>query len=166
MSEAVQKDQPVRGATALLTVNLPVDGIHCAGCISRVEGALGGVPGVAEASVNLATGEARVSFDPGSADLQELLAAVEGVGYRVPVGVAEVAVEGMHCAACVSRVERVMGRGVGVLGAEVSLATESAQLRFVPGVMDFASLGAAAGKSRVPHQGGHRGGIRGGSPAA
>ncbi|MCJ7626859.1 MAG: heavy metal translocating P-type ATPase [Longimicrobiales bacterium] len=147
MSEAVQRNQPVHGGAALLTVNLPVDGIHCAGCISRVEGALKGVSGVADASVNLATGEARVSFDPGSVGLEQLLAAVEGAGYRVPVGVAEVAVEGMHCAACVSRVERVMGRGVGVLGADVSLATESAQLRFIPGVMDFASLGAAVEKA-------------------
>ncbi|MFH1766277.1 MAG: heavy metal translocating P-type ATPase [Gemmatimonadota bacterium] len=147
MSEAVQKNRPAHGEAAQLTVNLPIDGVHCAGCVSRVEGALMGVPGVTEASVNLATGEARVSFDPGSVDLEQLLAAVEGAGYRVPVGVAEVAVEGMHCAACVSRVERVMGGGVGVLGADVSLATESAQLRFIPGVMDFASLGEAVEKA-------------------
>jgi Cu+-exporting ATPase len=143
MSEPSQESHPAPREEALLTVDLPVDGMHCAGCVSRVEGALLSVPGVADASVNLATGEARVSFDPGSADLEELLAAVEGAGYRVPVGVAEVAVQGMHCAACVSRVERVMGKGVGVLGADVSLATESAQIRFVPGVLDIASLGTA-----------------------
>ena len=143
MSGPSEKNHPPQGEEALLSVDLPVDGIHCAGCVSRVEGALLGVQGVAEASVNLATGEARVSFDPGSAGLEELLAAVEGAGYQVPVGVTEVAVQGMHCAACVSRVERVMGQGVGVLGADVSLATESAQLRYVPGVMDLDSLGAA-----------------------
>ena len=143
MSEPSPQNGPPVGEGQSLTVDLPVDGIHCAGCVSRVEGALLGVEGVAEASVNLATGEARVSFDPGSTRLEDMLEAVEGAGYRVPVGVAEWAVEGMHCAACVSRVERVMGKGVGVLGAEVSLATESAQLRYVPGVMDLASLGLA-----------------------
>jgi len=140
MSEPSQKNQPAPREEALLTVALPVDGIHCAGCVTRVEGAILGVQGVVEASVNLATGEARVSFDPESCDLEKLLAAVEDAGYRVPVGVAEVAVQGMHCAACVSRVERVMGKSVGVLGADVSLATESAQLRFVPGLMDLTSL--------------------------
>jgi len=143
MSASSDKNHPPHGEEALLSVDLPVDGIHCAGCVSRVEGALLGVQGVVEASVNLATGEARVSFDPGSAGLEELLAAVEGAGYQVPVGVTEVAVQGMHCAACVSRVERVMGQGVGVLEADVNLATESAQLRYVPGVMDLDSLGAA-----------------------
>jgi len=143
MSEpSLQDGSSVRKGSPL-TVDLPVDGIHCAGCVSRVEGALLGVEGVEDASVNLATGEARISFDPGTTKLEELLEAVEGAGYRVPVGATELAVEGMHCAACVSRVERIMGKGVGVLGAEVSLATESAQIRYIPGVIDLASLGSA-----------------------
>ncbi|NNM05445.1 MAG: copper-translocating P-type ATPase [Gemmatimonadetes bacterium] len=49
----------------------------------------------------------------------------------------------MHCAACVSRAERVMEMDPGVLSAEVSLATESAQLRFVPGLLDLGGLAEA-----------------------
>jgi len=41
------------------------------------------VPGVAAASVNLATGGARVAFDPAAASVGELVAAVEKVGYKV-----------------------------------------------------------------------------------
>jgi len=129
-------------AEGLVTVRLPVDGIHCAGCVSRVEAALGKVRGITAASVNLATGEAEVSFDASEVTLSDLLAAVEGVGYRVPVGVTEVSVQGMHCAACVSRVERVLGKAPGVLAAEVSLATESARLQFVPGLLDRGALEA------------------------
>ena len=129
--------------TPLLTVDLPVDGIHCAGCVSRVEKALLAVSGVMEASVNLATGEARVAFSPGSVELEDLLAAVEAAGYRIPTALSELAVVGMHCAACVSRTERVLEKQLGVLSAEVSLATESAQLRFVPGILDLEKLSAA-----------------------
>ena len=125
-----------------VTVRLPVDGIHCAGCVSRVEVALGKVPGVTGATVNLATGEAQVSFDSSQAALPDLLATIEGAGYRVPVGVTEVSVQGMHCAACVSRVERVLEGAPGVLAAEVSLATESARLQFVPGLLDRGVLEA------------------------
>ncbi len=131
------------GPEDLISVVLPVDGIHCAACVGRVEKALLAVPGVNEASVNLATGEAQVSFDPGEAELQELIGAVEGIGYRVPSAVTEVAVRGMHCAACVSRAERVLEMDPGVLSAEVSLATESAQLRFVPGLLELDSLAEA-----------------------
>ena len=41
---------------------LRVSGMHCASCVGRVESALKAVPGVAEASVNLLTGEAAVDF--------------------------------------------------------------------------------------------------------
>ena len=123
-------------------MNLPVDGIHCAGCVARVEAALNNVPGVRAASVNLATGEAQVSFDTSEATLHDLLGAVDGAGYRVPVGVTELSIQGMHCAACVSRVEKVMAKAPGVLEAEVSLATESARLQFIPGVLDRGALAA------------------------
>ena len=54
--------------------------MHCASCVSRVEGALAAVPGVREASVNLATERATVT---GSAplDAAALAAAVRRVGY-------------------------------------------------------------------------------------
>ena len=39
-------------------VSLPITGMTCTSCVRRVERALGKVPGVAEASVNLATEKA------------------------------------------------------------------------------------------------------------
>lgn len=61
-------------------VRLTIEGMTCAGCVSRVEKALGGVPGVENAEVNLASRSARVSF-LGTADLEALAAAVANVGY-------------------------------------------------------------------------------------
>jgi P-type Cu+ transporter len=62
---------------------LPIEGMTCASCVRRVEKALGRVPGVDEASVNLATEKARVVFDPALVGLGELRAAVEKAGYTV-----------------------------------------------------------------------------------
>lgn len=42
-----------------------VEGMHCAGCASRLEGVLRGLPGVSEAGVNFATGLATVRFGSG-----------------------------------------------------------------------------------------------------
>lgn len=42
----------------------------------------------------------------------------------------------MHCAACVTRVERVLKRVPGVEDASVSLATETARIAFIPGAFD------------------------------
>src|SRR5690554_3471653 len=47
---------------------------------------------------------------------------------------AELSVEGMTCASCVSRVERALGKVEGVVEANVNLATERATVRYQPGL--------------------------------
>ncbi|OZI72652.1 copper-translocating P-type ATPase [Bordetella genomosp. 2] len=61
------------------TVELAVGGMTCASCVGRVEKALKAVPGVAQATVNLATERATVR---GVAAVQDLVAAIEKVGYE------------------------------------------------------------------------------------
>ena len=55
-------------------------------------------------------------------------------------------IEGMTCAACVSRVEKVLGRVPGVTLAEVNLATHRARVRGADG-LDIAKLAAAVAKA-------------------
>ncbi|CAM5546042.1 heavy metal translocating P-type ATPase [Eoetvoesiella caeni] len=61
------------------TVDLAVQGMTCASCVGRVEKALKAVPGVAEATVNLATERAHVR---GNADPSALAAAIAAAGYE------------------------------------------------------------------------------------
>jgi len=60
-----------------------VTGMTCASCVGRVERALEKVPGVLQASVNLATDKATVGYLVGEVELQDLEKAVEGAGYGV-----------------------------------------------------------------------------------
>jgi len=61
----------------------PVRGMHCAACVGRVERALTSVSGVEQASVNLATEQATVSFDPARTSVDALKAAVTAAGYEL-----------------------------------------------------------------------------------
>lgn len=61
--------------TAPLTLDLGVDGMTCASCVSRVERALQKVPGVTGASVNLATESARVQATPVDGEATDALRA-------------------------------------------------------------------------------------------
>jgi Cu+-exporting ATPase len=61
---------------------LRIDGMTCASCVARVERALARVPGVLQASVNLATATAEVRHLAGSAADADLLAAVQRAGYQ------------------------------------------------------------------------------------
>jgi Cu+-exporting ATPase len=63
------------------TVTYPVRGMTCASCVNHVEKAIRGVAGVQDVSVNLATEEARVTFD--GAGEPELARAVSAAGYAL-----------------------------------------------------------------------------------
>ncbi|MBX3637249.1 MAG: copper-translocating P-type ATPase [Rubrivivax sp.] len=116
--------------------SLPVDGMTCASCVARVERAVRGVPGVQDASVNLATESLTVRGAPALAG--PVGDAVVRAGYEVPRQTLTLAVEGMTCASCVGRVERALARTDGVLSAEVNLATEQATV--VTAARDGAAL--------------------------
>jgi len=75
------------------TVILPIGGMTCASCAAHVEKALGRVPGVVQASVNLATERATVTFVPGVAGLDDFRKAVTEAGYQVLETPAETAAE-------------------------------------------------------------------------
>ena len=118
-------------------LHLPVEGMTCAACVSHVEGALKGVPGISSAQVNLATEKAAVEVDPEIVSLEELVKAVDDVGYAVTVEKANLNIGGMTCAACVSHVENALKEVDGVVAVNVNLATEKASVEYVPGVASF-----------------------------
>ncbi|HKB25103.1 MAG TPA: heavy metal translocating P-type ATPase, partial [Methylomirabilota bacterium] len=64
-------------------VTAPVRGMHCAACVGKVEKALGGVPGVESAQVNLATERATIAYDPARIDFARLREAVAAAGYEL-----------------------------------------------------------------------------------
>ncbi|MDL2313853.1 heavy metal translocating P-type ATPase [Desulfovibrio sp. OttesenSCG-928-C14] len=116
-------------------MTIPVKGMHCAACSSRVERIVSKLPGVENASVNLATEELRVSFDPGLASLPGMAGAVAEAGFTLdlPAPRLEFDISGMHCAACSSRIERVLSGLSGVREASVNLASEKATVTLGPG---------------------------------
>jgi Cu+-exporting ATPase len=60
-----------------------VTGMTCASCVGRAEKALEKVPGVLDATVNLATERATVRYVAGTADVRDFEKAVEAAGYGV-----------------------------------------------------------------------------------
>ena len=52
-------------------------------------------------------------------------------------------VRGMHCAACVAKVEQALSQTPGVVRASVNLASEEALVEYLPGQVSLPGLGAA-----------------------
>ena len=131
-------------------IDLQVDGMHCASCIARIEKALSEVEGVEGVTANLATG--RATIVGAGLDRARLSEAVEGAGYSIAedgdFGRARFAIEGMHCASCVSSIEGSLGATPGVAETSVNLATEEATVVYEPdrvGVDDILGAIEAAG---------------------
>ncbi|MEN3109771.1 heavy metal translocating P-type ATPase [Uliginosibacterium paludis] len=106
--------------------SLAIEGMTCAACSGRLERMLRATPGVAEASVNLASERASVR---GDAPLDSVLATVRRAGFEVPLRTLKLSVQGMTCASCVARAEKALRKVEGVSEAEVSLASESARVQ-------------------------------------
>lgn len=62
-----------------MELNLTIDGMHCGGCVNRVTLALQKVEGVD--TVNVEVGSASVQYDAEKAEPQELLDAINRIGF-------------------------------------------------------------------------------------
>ena len=130
--------------------NFLITGMHCAACAARVERAVGALPGVDSAVVNLLQENLKVIFTPGEVNSEQIIKTVRGLGFEAeaeaadPFEPAEPAVSepvlrvanfhvgGMHCAACAARVEKAASGLPGVARAEVSLIQENLRLEYRP----------------------------------
>jgi Cu+-exporting ATPase len=128
-----------------LVLEMPIAGMTCAACSTRLEKNLNRLEGVS-AQVNLATEKARVEFDPATTNAEAIINQVGKTGFSVPPQTLDLAIAGMTCAACSTRLEKVLNKLPGV-EARVNLATEKARLRYTPGLIDEASLIAAVGRA-------------------
>ncbi|MBN8280928.1 MAG: copper ion binding protein, partial [Gammaproteobacteria bacterium] len=128
-------------------VDLPVRGMTCSACATRLEKALGLVAGVQSASVNFAVERAGVGYDPARLTVPAIADAITRAGFEVPTESFAFGIEGMTCSACSTRVEKALAQVPGVVSANVNLAIERADVKVVPGTARLADLAAAVAKA-------------------
>ncbi|MGE0231769.1 MAG: heavy metal translocating P-type ATPase [Flavobacteriaceae bacterium] len=149
-------------------VHLPVEGMHCGNCASRLQAALGKVRGVADIYVEPALERAHFSARDADA-VRAAEAAVTGAGYGVPHETIQLQIGGMHCGNCAGRVEAALLAVPGVLTASVNAASESAHIEIARTTVSPRALIAAvevAGYQAYPaRSGANAAGARDGADA-
>jgi Cu+-exporting ATPase len=124
------------------SVDMAVGGMTCSMCSNAVLAALRTVPGVLNVDVSLATNLAHVEYreSPGC-NVNIIRETIEDIGYDVNdiiipkqktelPKIIELAVSGMTCSMCSNAVHAALIDIAGVLGVEVSLATNIARIEF------------------------------------
>ena len=125
------------------TARFRLEGMTCASCVARAERVLKAVPGVSGAVVNLSTETADVTYRA-PATAEAMAVALARAGYPARETAVTLAVEGMTCAACTGRVERVLRAQPGVRSAVANLAMRRAQVVLWEGAAVGAEALAAA----------------------
>ncbi|WP_338749467.1 heavy metal translocating P-type ATPase [Bacillus sp. FJAT-52991] len=114
-------------------INLKISGMTCAACSTRIEKVLNKMDGV-EANVNLTMETASITIDNEQVSPKDLAEKIEKMGYGVRTEKIELDVFGMTCAACSTRIEKVLNKMDGVKTAVVNLTAETASVEFESGV--------------------------------
>src|SRR5690349_18721274 len=84
MAERIESGESGGGGSGVASaakVTIPVSGMTCAACSSRVQRTLSKMPGVREANVNLMLRNAVVHFDPGAVSAEQLVERIRETGY-------------------------------------------------------------------------------------
>ena len=118
-------------------------GMHCGGCVARVQKALDAVQGVTSAHVSLVEERADVQFDR-PATAKAILEAAKSAGYPARTEQITFEVEGMTCASCVARVQDALQSVDGVSEATVNLASNEARVTRLVGTAPDDDLSAAS----------------------
>nr|WP_263314844.1 heavy metal translocating P-type ATPase [Mammaliicoccus sp. Marseille-Q6498] len=121
------------------TATVGVTGMTCAACSSRIEKVLNRMDGV-EAQVNLSTEKASISYDTDQASINDITGRIEKLGYGVLTEKVDLDVYGMTCAACSTRIEKVLNRQEGIEQASVNLTTEQANVEYNPEMIDIKAI--------------------------
>lgn len=119
-------------------IQLPLTGMSCANCASRITTALNKLDGV-QATVNFALEQAAI--DLASPDrLPEVLESIKAQGYDYGQETLTFQIGGMTCAGCSARLNKMLVALPGVISADVNFSLEQARLVLVPGMQTPAAL--------------------------
>ncbi|MFQ5343758.1 MAG: heavy metal translocating P-type ATPase, partial [Anaerolineae bacterium] len=123
-----------------LRAELPIVNLDCATCVQTIERVLNDLDGVQKATVNFATAKAHVTYDPAQVSLAGIERAIRKAGYTVGSARTQIGIQDLRCASCVTFIEEALQATPGVLKAAVNVATQQADVEYVPGMATLAAL--------------------------
>ena len=122
--------------------SIKIEGMSCAACANRVERVVKKLEGVDAASVNFATETLSVEYQEDKVEQSVIENAIVKAGFGVHKDMKTYVfkIEGMHCAACASRIEKIVSKQKGVEKAAVNFASEKLVVRVDEGIVHLGEI--------------------------
>jgi P-type Cu+ transporter len=132
-----------------LEQSLKIGGMTCAACAKRIEKVTKKLEGVQDSSVNYATEKLSIQYDETVVSLPVIRSTIEKAGYEALLESAKriLQIEGMTCAACAKRIEKVTSKLDGVLESSVNYAAEKLSISFEPSKVRVSDIKQAIEKA-------------------
>ena len=119
-----------------MKATLQVEGMTCASCSARIEKVLNKIDGVEKSTVNLMANKVIIEYDPEKTNIEDFITAIEKAGFSVPLSRIKLSIQGMTCAACSARIEKVLNKLEGVKKATINLSLNSGTVDYAEGEVD------------------------------
>lgn len=133
-----------------VTALFSVHGMTCSACAGSVEKSIKRLHGIHEAVVDVLHNRARVIFHPSFVNEEAICEAIEDAGFDAAlltdvtnentIQVCRIQIKGMTCTSCSTAVESALKALSGVVGAQVALATEEAQVHYNPNIITHSQI--------------------------
>ncbi|MCB0262787.1 MAG: heavy metal translocating P-type ATPase [Calditrichaeota bacterium] len=121
-------------------LQIPIVGMDCASCVVGIEKEIGKLPGIRKAKVNYMMEKAYVDYQADTVSSGEIINAIKRAGYQSGAAKLRLGINGMHCASCVSKIEKELRKSPGIIDASVNLASESAQITYLPSKVNIGQI--------------------------
>ena len=116
--------------------NFPIMGMTCAACAKNIERVTGKLNGVTSSTVNFSTEKLIIEYDETKINSELIKETVSKAGYELIEEIKDkeitIPIQGMTCASCASRIEKVVLKLDGVSQASVNFATEKLTTKYNP----------------------------------
>lgn len=116
-------------------ITLPILGMTCANCVAAVEKTLDQQNGIEKVLVNLSSERAFVSYDLEHINLNDIIATIEGAGYKVATGNINITLAGLNDPANQRAIEKRMAESFGIIESHANIASERLSLIYIPTII-------------------------------
>ncbi len=110
----------------------PIEGMHCASCVQKIEQSIIKLIGVREVSVNIATEKMKIVYDETILSENMIIQTVVDAGYGVIIQTRNdtFEIEGMTCTSCAQKIENAINKLPGIVTVVVNFATEKMYVEY------------------------------------
>jgi Cu+-exporting ATPase len=126
-------------ATTKRTV-IKIGGMHCAGCVTAIQGYVSDLPGISKVEVNLANEKAALEYDQSKIKLDTIEKAIEEVGYKVIYEKLGLTIGGISDSSDAQRLEQNLSHLEGIKTLSVNYGNSQVNVEYNPALLSLADI--------------------------